>query len=97
MISVSALVIISLLITLRFKISIHAAAIWGVAGIFVGLSTYQDVSALFYAAVISFVLAGLISASRLHLNRHQPVEIWTGALLGFIMCYGWLVWWPKIL
>lgn len=87
MMASTALIFLLLLITLRFKISIHAAAIWGTCGIITALSFKISGIALFYPLVAFFFLAGLVSASRLYLDYHTPKEIWSGSFLGFIFCF----------
>lgn len=84
--SVTILIILLLLITREFKISIHSAAIWGVVGIIASLIITKavDLRNLLYLFVI---LAGLTGTSRLYLGYHRPIEIWIGALLGFSFCF----------
>lgn len=87
MITVSALVSVIFLISLKFKISVHSAGIWGTAGIFSALSLkYLDTSSVL-PLIIIFTLAGITTSSRLYLNRHTPVESWSGVGLGFISCF----------
>lgn len=92
LIGVTSLILILLVITMRFKISIHAAAIWGVCGFLVGLSLKITGSQLLIPMLLAFVFAGLVSSSRLYLNYHSAKEIWSGTLLGFIFCLGIMYW-----
>ncbi len=87
MIIVTALIVILSLITLKFKISIHAAASWGVVGLLIALSMRITGSGLFLPVVISILAAGLVASSRLFLQLHTPKEIWSGSFLGFIFTF----------
>jgi hypothetical protein len=87
MITVSSLIIILFLITIKYKISIHAAAMWGVCGIFTALSMQMFQVSFLYLLTASFICAGLVSTSRLSLNVHTPGEVWSGAFLGFAFCF----------
>ncbi|MEQ9231724.1 MAG: phosphatase PAP2 family protein, partial [Cyclobacteriaceae bacterium] len=72
---------------LKFKISIHAAAIWAVAGNTAALCNkflLNDMIALTYTIV---VIAGLVGTSRLYLGYHQPKEVWAGSVFGFLFSY----------
>ncbi|MEM9325403.1 MAG: phosphatase PAP2 family protein [Bacteroidota bacterium] len=86
MITVSILIFALLLITLRFKISIHAAASWGGAGI-ISFLFVQNEAPLFVPLMITFLAAGAVGTSRLYLGYHTPKEIWTGSLFGFGFCF----------
>lgn len=80
---VTLLIFVIALISLRFKISVHAAAIWGVCGIWAVL-TFRYLGASGYFILLGlFLIAGLTSSSRLYLNRHTATELWFGATLGF--------------
>ncbi|MBV6645389.1 MAG: hypothetical protein KI790_08060 [Cyclobacteriaceae bacterium] len=86
MISVTVLILLLSLITLKFKISIHAAALWGAVGFLCGLSlrfTGQDLMA---PLLVSVVIAGVVSTSRLFQNFHTPKEVWWGTVTGFFFC-----------
>ncbi|MEM6642466.1 MAG: hypothetical protein AAF616_05775 [Bacteroidota bacterium] len=83
MISVTVLIFVLLLISTRFKISIHAAAIWSAVGYLTGMIFRLDlgVQNIYYLIV---ALAGLTVTSRLYLDYHTPKEVWTGSILGFL-------------
>ena len=87
MITSTALIFLLLLITLKFKISIHATAIWGICGLMAALSVKLSGLELIIPLVITAFSAGLVSSSRLHLNFHSPKEIWVGSFLGFFFCF----------
>ncbi|MEO9869858.1 hypothetical protein [Ekhidna sp.] len=86
MISVSILIVLLLVITRWFKISIHSAAIWGGVGFIAALivTTGLDTGCFFYLLILA---AGLTSSSRLFLGYHQPKEVWFGAMFGFVFSF----------
>jgi membrane-associated phospholipid phosphatase len=88
MIGMSLLIGILLLITNWFKISIHAAAIWALAGLMAGIFVSFPGENLIYQVAITVLLAGLVSSSRLYLGRHSEKEVWYGATLGFCIGLG---------
>jgi len=82
------------IITLKWKISIHAIGISGVLGIL--FSTGEHISHSFYMLdnnpvfwpIISFILlTGAVCSSRLALNVHTPSQIYAGLLIGFFSLY----------
>lgn len=86
MISVSLLILLLLIITSWFKISIHSAAIWSCVGFLTALVLHLGVIIGWY--YFGFILAaGLTSSSRLYLGYHKPKEVWVGAILGFAYSY----------
>ena len=82
MISVTVLIFILLIITAKFKISIHSAAVWGSVGYLTGIHLVEGIptNLVFYFLLIA---AGLTSTSRLYLGYHRPTEVWSGAIFGF--------------
>lgn len=87
MLVVTLLIAILLLITFRYKISIHAAASWGVVGLLVALSQKVSGGNLMIPIALFTFIAGLVSTSRLWLGNHTPSEIWSGTFLGFVFCF----------
>ncbi len=87
---IGAILMIALmvLINTRFKISIHCAAIWSLAGSAVGLAWKFPETQLMSAAIVSIICGGLIGTSRLYLGYHRPVEVWVGSLFGFYYSLG---------
>lgn len=83
MISAIVMVAIMVLISLEFKISIHCAAIWSLAGTCFGLAWKFPLSGFFNIALIGMVCGGLIATSRLYLGYHTPREVWIGSVYGF--------------
>lgn len=73
-------------ITLRFKISLHAASIGGVIGVVLALSKLYNMNLLVLLSAL-FLLSGLILTSRLQLKAHSNIEIYLGFLLGVFTQY----------
>ena len=88
LIAVTVLIFLIFLITIKFKISVHSAASWGVFGCLLSLNTQLPESPLLIPVVGSVILAGLVSSSRLYLNAHSPKEVYYGLALGFVVCFG---------
>lgn len=85
---IAVVILITALISLRYKISAHAAGAWGIAGFLLALNFKLPGNELLIPLTISFVLAGAISSARLALNSHSPGEVSSGAVLGFILSFG---------
>ena len=86
LISTTALIVLLLIISFRFKVSVHASAVWSSVGILSGLIVVSgiDLGMYFYLAILA---AGCTSASRLYLGYHSPKEVWAGSLLGFFYSF----------
>lgn len=76
-------IIIGLLITLSWKISLHMIGIGGLIGILVLISKLGE-KILFYPLILAIIIAGLIGFGRLFLKAHNIQQIIAGLLLGFI-------------
>ncbi len=87
LLGITILVFLSLLINFFSKISIHMVGIGGMAGALTGISIRVNLD---FVLLISFVilLAGFIGYARLKLKSHQPIQIYTGYLLGFLFMAG---------
>ncbi len=75
------LVIITLLISFLWKISIHMVSLGGFTGFFISASLLlqHDLSLLIAGA---FMVSGCTGASRIHLKAHSPAQVYAGFLLG---------------
>ena len=72
---------ITMLVNLRWKISAHMVGIGGVLGAIIGLSLrlFIDYRLLILGLIL---IAGIIGASRMILNAHNPGEIYAGFVVG---------------
>ncbi|MDX8338148.1 phosphatase PAP2 family protein [Draconibacterium sp. IB214405] len=83
----SVLVLVALLvISLKWKISNHMAAIGGLAGTLFALSFRHGINPI-YSILIVVLLSGLIGTARLILGKHSLLELIAGYGLGFSVLY----------
>jgi len=83
LISSTVLIGVLLAINTRFKVSIHSAAIWSMAGYTTGLAIQYGLSEIMPVIYGSIISGGLVATSRLYLGYHRPVEVAVGSVLGF--------------
>lgn len=83
LIIINALVVVSTLATLFYKVSVHSLGIWGLIGILLPLNQISDAGTLFFPTIITILLAGIVMSSRLQLNVHKLSEVLGGAIIGF--------------
>ncbi|MEQ6121150.1 phosphatase PAP2 family protein [Reichenbachiella sp. MALMAid0571] len=88
LVATTVLILILMLISLFYKISIHSAGVSGVVGFMFILSQNYPESMIIYALISTIVLSGLVMTSRLYLNAHRPKEILFGCILGISVCAG---------
>ena len=69
-----------LLITLRWKVSIHMTGIGGIIGMVLGLMLIHGARAPFLPLLL--VLAGALGTARLLVSDHTPAQIYVGAVIG---------------
>lgn len=74
-------IFIVLLITLKWKISVHMAGIGALTGAILAFSYYLETNFIIFLLASIFV-AGLVGTSRLLLEHHTPTQIYTGYGLG---------------
>jgi membrane-associated phospholipid phosphatase len=82
MVIISALVVISLIITLFYKVSVHSMAVSGGLGILLPLNQLTEQDNLLWPTAGLILIAGLVMSSRLLLNAHTPREIMVGSVVG---------------
>jgi membrane-associated phospholipid phosphatase len=82
MLIVTAMVIVSSLTTLFYKVSVHSVGVWGILGILVPLNQATD-GMLLYPLTGGLVIAGAVMSARLLLNAHVPREVMIGGVMGF--------------
>jgi membrane-associated phospholipid phosphatase len=86
MIASVLLIVALLLISFKWKISIHMAAIGAVTATFFAISFRGGVNP-FVAIVILVLVSGLIGTSRLMLNKNSLLQVAAGYILGFVILY----------
>ena len=85
--SVFGVLMLTMIITFFWKISAHGAGAWGSVGIFLAVNMKAPENDLFWPLLIAILLAGAVSSSRLYLGAHNPLQVFLGGLLGFIVCF----------
>jgi membrane-associated phospholipid phosphatase len=75
------LTLLILLISWKYKISMHTASAGGVLGMLLGLHIQAYVSIIPLIS-LCFFLSGLIGSARLILRAHTPAQVYSGFLLG---------------
>jgi membrane-associated phospholipid phosphatase len=91
MVIITAMVVISLVITFFFKISIHSLAASGGIGILLPLNKATEEATLLLPTAFVIVAAGLVMSSRLLLDAHTPREVLYGGIVGFLVGFGGMV------
>jgi membrane-associated phospholipid phosphatase len=91
MVIITCMVIISLLITFFYKISIHSLAASGGIGILLPLNKVTEEATLLWPTAFVIVAAGLVMSSRLLLDAHTPREVLYGGIVGFLVGFGGMV------
>lgn len=86
--------ILSIFITQKWKISLHAQGISSLTGLIIGVCQVTFVSHL-WLILFLLVCMGLVGTSRLILNKHTPMQVYAGTTLGFVLPYLFVVngWW----
>lgn len=75
------------MVSIFYKISMHTTAAGGMIGIMIILLFINPIN-MAVPLFAGIFLAGLVGTSRLLLNAHTPLEIWTGYLLGIAVELG---------
>ncbi len=86
MMGASVALFVALLVNFKWKISAHAIGIGGLTGGIMGVAQ----SLMFNPSlglIIIILIAGCIGSSRLILQKHTPMQVYAGFLLGFICIF----------
>jgi len=76
------------IITLKWKISVHSAGIMGLVGFLLAINLVYPGNNLLIPIILAVLASGVIMTSRLQLKDHTGNQVYVGALLGFIVCFG---------
>lgn len=79
------------IITLFYKVSVHACAISSLLGFLFAIQYKYPSLDLFYPILIFIVLVGLVLSARLKLKAHTPDQLIVGTLVGFGTCFAIMV------
>jgi hypothetical protein len=77
----------TILITLRWKISVHMVGIGGFVGTLAGIADVHGVPLLPWLAA-AIVLTGSLATARLLTGSHEPAQVYAGGALGMVCTYG---------
>ena len=84
MIGTISVISVAIIITIRWKISIHMLGIGGVIGAIIGISQrFQFDHSLLL--IVLFLFAGLIGYSRLKTKSHNFQQIYIGFIIGLVI------------
>jgi hypothetical protein len=86
MIASVLLIVALLLISFKWNISIHMAAIGAITATFFAMSFRGGVNPVFAIVILVFV-SGLLGTVRLLLNKNNLLQLAAGYMLGFIILY----------
>jgi hypothetical protein len=75
------------MVTVFFKISVHAAAVGCMLGSLLAMIYRFPVNELLWPFCFITLIAGLVLSARLSLNAHSSEEVYIGFGLGFAFCF----------
>jgi membrane-associated phospholipid phosphatase len=79
-------ILLSLIVSLYWKISMHMMGIGGFAGSLAGISQALNTDMATWI-IIALFCSGLTGFARLRLNAHTPGQVYAGFLSGFFILY----------
>lgn len=80
-ISIAIVTFITLLITVFYRISLHASGIGGLLVLVFFMAGLYHIS-MVWQTVTVLLLGGAVLSSRIYLEDHSPAEVWTGLFAG---------------
>ena len=85
-----SVVVVTLLVSLKWKISIHMIGIGGLTGAIISISWNLgvDMKAVWMGLILC---SGLIGFARLELNKHTPAQVYSGFFIGLLVAGGVLM------
>jgi hypothetical protein len=83
-ISIAVVTFITLLITVFYRISLHASGIGGLLVLVVFMIILYH-NSMVWQTVAVLLTGGAVMSSRIYLGDHSPSEVWTGLLAGVLV------------
>ena len=85
-----SVVVVTLFVSLKWKISIHMIGIGGLTGAIISISWHLgvDMKAIWMGLILC---SGLTGFARLELNKHTPAQVYSGFFTGFLVAGGVLM------
>lgn len=74
-------------ITIFWKISLHAIGIGGLVGFMLGLNQQSVVYHFEFILPLLFLIAAMVLSARLKLNSHSPKQVYLGFVLGIFISF----------
>ncbi len=90
MLAVFISVILASLINIRWKISLHMIGIGGLLGLLSALAYLYGLH-INWILMTTILLAGIIGTARLYLNEHNPSQVYSGFMMGYVLNFGIIV------
>lgn len=75
-------VMITLIITLRWKISAHLIGLGGIAALIIFISIYYQINLVIYF-ILSLIISGIVGSARIFLQKHNLLQVSIGFIAGF--------------
>jgi len=85
------LALITFIVTLKWKISIHAISIGAFAGGFLAFTSlfypFYNYTNIIYINSLLLVMMGIVGSARLIEKAHQPLQVFIGLFVGFVTSF----------
>jgi hypothetical protein len=85
--SVSLVLLVLLLVSLRYRICPHMAALGGMSALIISLILLFE-TPLQGVLILSILAAGITGSTRIHAGIQRPGEVFSGFILGFAVVFG---------
>ncbi len=82
--SVALVILVVIVINIWWKVSIHAAAMGGITGIFIALAIRYELNLVIVIGLL-LLISGLVGFARLKLDAHKPSQVYVGFLVGTVI------------
>jgi len=86
LISSVVLIVLLMILSFKWKISIHMAGMGGITGMILAVSYKMGINPVFLIAG-TFLAAGLVGTSRIYLGRHTLGQVLWGYFAGLVILY----------
>ena len=86
------LIVVTVVITIFWKISLHGIGIGGLIGLMIGVNQHTVINYFEIILPLLFLAAALVLSARLKLNAHSPHQVYSGFVLGIsISCVSFII------
>ncbi len=91
MVIITAMVMVTWIVTFFYKISVHSLAVCGGLGILLPINQTTEQLELLMPTVAIILISGVVMSSRLLLGAHTPREVMYGGVVGFMIGFGGMI------